>query len=74
MNESDPSRSAKTLVIFFDGTFVGRENGAHVRILDLVGYAADHFRDVVLYSYANHPTCPWTPEAETKFRTCSSPT
>jgi glycosyltransferase involved in cell wall biosynthesis len=68
MNESDPSQSAKTLVIFFDGTFVGRENGAHVRILDLVGYAADHFRDVVLYSYSNHPTCPWTAEAESKFR------
>jgi hypothetical protein len=47
------------LVVYFNGTFVHNENGAHARMREQLQWLAAHFSPVVLYSYANHPDCPW---------------
>lgn len=50
------------------GTFVNLENGAHVRLSDLLKFLDEHFDNVTLYSYAHHGDCPCTDEAIKKFK------
>jgi hypothetical protein len=56
------------IVVYFNGTFVYLENGAHARLSDMVTFLDKHFDDVTLYSYSNHVNCPWTPGAIEKFK------
>lgn len=56
------------IIVYFNGTFVNLENGAHARLFDMLTFLDQHFASVTLYSYANHVTCPWTPGAAEKFK------
>ncbi len=56
------------IVVYFNGTFVNIENGAHARLSDMLKFFSAHFDDVTLYSYANHGGCPWTDHAIEKFK------
>ena len=48
------------VIVYFDGTFMQRVNGAHARAETLLRFLTEHFDNVVLYSFHDHPTCPWT--------------
>ena len=56
------------IVVYFNGTFVNLENGAHTRLSDLLKFLDEHFDNVTLYSYANHGDCPWTEHAIKRFK------
>jgi hypothetical protein len=58
---------AKPIILFFNGTFVHRRNGAHARVSALLRFLAGHGCRVIVYSYADHPDCPWTAEEEARF-------
>jgi hypothetical protein len=60
-------KSQPPIVVYFNGTFVNLENGAHARLSDLLKFLDRQFNDVTLYSYANHGDCPWTDNAMKKF-------
>jgi glycosyltransferase involved in cell wall biosynthesis len=47
---------------------VFQENGAHARTAELLDFLGNTFERVVLYSYRDHPSCPWTAAAERTFR------
>jgi glycosyltransferase involved in cell wall biosynthesis len=49
----------RTLVVYFNGTFVHRLNGAHARVWEQLAWACGRFRRVVLFSFSDHPDCPW---------------
>jgi hypothetical protein len=59
---------SQPIVVYFNGTFVNVENGAHARLSDMLKFLGAHFDDVTLYSYANHGGCPWTDHAIEKFK------
>lgn len=50
------------------GAFIQRENGTQARIAEQVGYFAGRLPRVAVYSYFEHPTHPWTPDAQARFR------
>jgi glycosyltransferase involved in cell wall biosynthesis len=56
------------LVIFYYGTFVPSANGSHFRITSMLDRLAPEFSNITVYSYENHPNCPWTPASEAAFR------
>ena len=56
------------LVVFYYGSFLPPANGSHVRITSMLDRLAQEFSNITLYSYDNHPECPWTPAAEAAFR------
>jgi len=58
----------RPIIIYFNGTFVRRENGAHSRVAELIRFALDQSEQVILYSYANHWSCPWGSEEINRFR------
>ena len=57
-----------SIVVYFNGTFVNIENGAHARLSEMLKFYRAHFDDVTLYSYANHGSFPWTDQAIEKFK------
>jgi glycosyltransferase involved in cell wall biosynthesis len=63
------SRPAQTraIILFFNGTFVHRRNGAHARVSALLRFLTGRGCRVILYSYADHPDCPWAEEEEARF-------
>ncbi len=65
---SPPDRAPPSLVIFAMGAFIQRENGTQARIAEQVGYFAGRLPRVAVYSYLEHPTHPWTPDAQARFR------
>jgi glycosyltransferase involved in cell wall biosynthesis len=56
------------IVVYFNGTFVNQQNGAHARVAELLNFLSKQSSDITLYSYANHPDCPWDAPAIEKFR------
>lgn len=50
----------RTVIFYFNGTFLRRENGAHARASSFVDFLIRTFDRVIVYSYLNHPTCPWS--------------
>ena len=57
-----------TAIFYFNGTFLERTNGAHLRAASLIFFLQQRFERVILYSYANHPTCPWSDGLIEKFK------
>lgn len=56
------------IVVYFHGTFINFQNGAHARLSELLEFLGEHFDDVTLYSYCNHVDCPWTDHSIEKFK------
>jgi glycosyltransferase involved in cell wall biosynthesis len=42
-------------------------NGAHARMDSFLRFLLRHFERVIVYSFRNHPTCPWTDELVQRF-------
>ncbi len=61
--------AGRRVIVFFDGTFIHLRNGAHVRMASLLRYLLAAGCSVTLFSFANHPTEPWTEAAQAAFRT-----
>lgn len=51
--------ATNALIAYFNGTFVNIENGAHARMADQLRWAMGNFPQVILYSFSDHPACPW---------------
>jgi hypothetical protein len=69
MRDSHPDRpKARSIVVYYNGTFVHLRNGAHMRMTSLLRYLTGAGHDVTLFSFANHPTEPWTEEAQALLR------
>jgi glycosyltransferase involved in cell wall biosynthesis len=49
----------RPIVLYFSCTFVWHQNGAHARVAALLRFLVDCGCSVVLYSFSNHPECPW---------------
>ena len=56
------------IVVYYNGTFVNGRNGAHSRMTSLLRFLVRSGHAVTLFSYANHPTEPWTQEAQDVLR------
>src|ERR1700746_2673914 len=61
------SSSSQGVIIYFNGTFLERLNGAHARMDSFLRFLLRHFERVIVYSFRNHPTCPWTKELVQRF-------
>jgi glycosyltransferase involved in cell wall biosynthesis len=53
------STNPRPIIVYFNGTFIHRQNGAHNRVSDLLDFLLDCGCQVVLYSFSNHFDCPW---------------
>lgn len=51
--------SGPWVVVYFNGSFVNKENGAHSRVCDLMMLLSDLRARVVVYSYRDHNAWPW---------------
>src|SRR5258707_2938446 len=51
---------SRDVIIYFNGTFMKRSTGAHARADSFLQFLLRHFERVIVYSFRNHPTCPWT--------------
>jgi len=49
----------RPIILYFNGTFVHHQNGAHYRVADLLRFLVNCGCKVVFYSFSNHPECPW---------------
>jgi glycosyltransferase involved in cell wall biosynthesis len=63
------SSSSQDVIVYFNGTFMERLNGAHARMDSFLRFLLRHFERVIVYSFRNHPTCPWTDELVQRFAT-----
>src|SRR6201996_5028509 len=61
------SSSSRDVIVYFNGTFMERLNGAHARMDSFLRFLLRHFERVIVYSFRNHPTCPWTEELVQRF-------
>jgi glycosyltransferase involved in cell wall biosynthesis len=61
------SSSSQDVIVYFNGTFMERLNGAHARMDSFLRFLLRHFERVIVYSFRNHPTCPWTEELVQRF-------
>ena len=52
---SDP----RPIILYFNGTFVHHQNGAHYRVAELLGFLINCGCQVIVYSFLNHVDCPW---------------
>jgi glycosyltransferase involved in cell wall biosynthesis len=59
--EHQISRSShpRQVILYFNGTFVHHQNGAHRRVADLLSFLVNCGCQVALYSFSNHYDCPW---------------
>ena len=55
------------VIFYFNGTFMQRLNGAHARADSFLRFLLRHFQRVIVYSFRNHPTCPWTNDLVQRF-------
>jgi glycosyltransferase involved in cell wall biosynthesis len=55
----DSAMNPRPIIVYFNGTFIHRQNGAHNRASDLLDFLLDCGCQVVLYSFSNHLDCPW---------------
>ena len=60
-------RMGTEVIVYFNGTFMQRLNGAHARADSFLRFLLRHFERVIVYSFRNHPTCPWTDDLEQRF-------
>ena len=67
-NQNARRKIPTTAIFYFNGTFLERTNGAHLRAASLIFFLQQRFERVILYSYANHPTCPWSDGLIQKFK------
>lgn len=67
MTDNTMNAGQAGIVVYFNGTFLNLENGAHARMYDQLKWLSNRFADIVLYSYSNHPDCPWGEKEESKF-------
>lgn len=51
--------SAQPIIVYFNGTFVHRLNGAHARVKALIDFLLARGSRVILYSFSDHSDCPW---------------
>jgi glycosyltransferase involved in cell wall biosynthesis len=58
---------SRNVILYFNGTFMQRSNGAHARADSCLQFLLRHFERVTVYSYRNHPTCPWTDNLVQRF-------
>jgi glycosyltransferase involved in cell wall biosynthesis len=49
----------RPVIVYYNGTFIHRQNGAHNRVSDLLDFLLICDCQVVLYSFSNHFDCPW---------------
>jgi glycosyltransferase involved in cell wall biosynthesis len=49
----------RPIILYFNGTFVHHQNGAHYRVAELLRFLMDCGCQVILYSFSNHFDCPW---------------
>lgn len=56
------------ILVYFNGTFVNRENGAQARVAELLSFVIATGRPVIVYSYYEHPSCPWRQDDIERFR------
>ena len=61
-------RNDDPLVIFIQGDFTKPTSGSHVRFCEFVEFATRTYSKVVVYSYEDHSTAPWTADAQLRFR------
>jgi glycosyltransferase involved in cell wall biosynthesis len=61
------SSSSQEVIVYFNGTFMEKLNGAHARMDSFLRFLLRHFKRVIVYSFRNHPTCPWTDELVQRF-------
>jgi hypothetical protein len=61
------SSSSQEVIIYFNGTFMEKLNGAHARMDSFLRFLLRHFERVIVYSFRNHPTCPWTDDLVKRF-------
>ncbi|MGC1303401.1 MAG: glycosyltransferase family 4 protein [Caulobacteraceae bacterium] len=47
------------IIVYFNGTFINRENGAHARFWEQLTWISENYANVTLYSFSDHPDCPW---------------
>lgn len=48
-----------TVIVYYHGTFVNRQNGAHARVAELLRHLQASDYRVIVYSYHDHRACPW---------------
>lgn len=53
------SDDALPILVYYNGTFINRQNGAHARMYDQLAWLSRTFSKVILFSFRNHPDCPW---------------
>ena len=58
----------RPVIVYFNGTFMNRENGAHARVFALLDFLQSESVEVIVYSYGDHPDCPWTSREIAMFR------
>jgi glycosyltransferase involved in cell wall biosynthesis len=51
---------SQDVIVYFNGAFMQRSNGAHARADECLQFLLRHFERVIVYSFRNHSTCPWT--------------
>lgn len=56
------------LIVYYNGTFINLQNGAHARMYNQLCWAVENFPKVTLYSFKNHPDCPWGDAEIARFR------
>jgi glycosyltransferase involved in cell wall biosynthesis len=61
------STNPRPIIVYYNGTFVHRQNGAHNRVSDLLDFLLHCGCHVVLYSFSNHSDCPWGDAEIAKF-------
>src|SRR5258708_19798742 len=55
------------VIVYFNGSFMEKVNGAHARADSFLRFLLRHFERVIVYSFRNHPTCPWTDDLVQRF-------
>src|SRR5258707_13687333 len=55
------------VIVYFNGTFMEKLNGAHARADSFLRFLLRDFERVIVYSFRNHPTCPWTDDLVQRF-------
>jgi glycosyltransferase involved in cell wall biosynthesis len=58
---------SQDVIVYFNGTFMQRSNGAHARADSCLRFLLRHFERVIVYSFRNHLTCPWTDDLVHRF-------
>jgi glycosyltransferase involved in cell wall biosynthesis len=63
------SSNLRPIVLYFNGTFIHRQNGAHSRVMDLLSFLVSNGCQVIVYSFSDHFDCPWGDNEVAEFAT-----